>query len=800
MRPLWRWTLYVLAVLLLVLAGLAWWLVQGFDSEHVKRIASDWMRTHHQRELLFDGPVRLQLWPQPAMALQRVQLSERGRPDQVFARIEHAALALHLQPLLSHREIEVESIEARGVTLRFARDAQGARNVDDLLDRIAGGEPGSGKPLAIDRLKLADVELVIDDAGRGVKGTLSIPQFTLGAFGPGLRSPLQLKAQAALSQPPLNASLELQAGLSLLPPPRPDASPLLQLDQTQLRLNGQGFDLEGLDARLQAKTVQLEYGTELGFGDSRVDMHDVKLQFGGRCLGWQVDSGQLKLERLRFELLERRIELEQLALSLKGQREATTLDAQLRWPKLDVHGDQLQGSAVQGSLALGGDRRLQLRLSSQPPSGAFERITLPELQLDIDGRLGASTLKGQAGATLVLEPKAVAAALDALSLRLQLDDPSLPALQLALQGDATLAPQRAAGRLQGTVNGQRGDASFEAQLDRVRPFVDLQATIGTLDLNRFATPAQRAAAPAPAGAALPVNLQPLRSFDGRLRLNIARLLRPPYRIDGLALQARVDNGRLELQRLAGRAWGGSFDASGSADAANNRLALRLRAQDVDMRALLADTTGFDGLRGRAHIEADLQGRGSSVGAVRASLEGTARLSLQPAALRGVDLGHTLRGWRSATQDRIASDAARQTDFSQLEGSFVVRNGVARNDDLDGRSDFLRVSGEGTVDLAQGRLDYLLRTRVVNTASGRAGPEMMLLNGVSVPVQLNGPFGAIEWQVNWAAVTAAVAALSVPNVVRGTAGTAARGATGVVRGAGRLLRAIPGAATAASAPR
>jgi AsmA protein len=454
MRPLWRWTLYVLAVLLLVLAGLAWWLVQGFDSEHVKRIASDWMRTHHQRELLFDGPVRLQLWPQPAMALQRVQLSERGRPDQVFARIEHAALALHLQPLLSHREIEVESIEARGVTLRFARDAQGARNVDDLLDRIAGGEPGSGKPLAIDRLKLADVELVIDDAGRGVKGTLSIPQFTLGAFGPGLRSPLQLKAQAALSQPPLNASLELQAGLSLLPPPRPDASPLLQLDQTQLRLNGQGFDLEGLDARLQAKTVQLEYGTELGFGDSRVDMHDVKLQFGGRCLGWQVDSGQLKLERLRFELLERRIELEQLALSLKGQREATTLDAQLRWPKLDVHGDQLQGSAVQGSLALGGDRRLQLRLSSQPPSGAFERITLPELQLDIDGRLGASTLKGQAGATLVLEPKAVAAALTHCRCACSSTIRRCLALQLALQAMRRL--RRNALPLAGTVNGQRG--------------------------------------------------------------------------------------------------------------------------------------------------------------------------------------------------------------------------------------------------------------------------------------------------------------------------------------------------------
>lgn len=799
MRPLWRRTLYVLAALALLLAGLAWWLVQGFDSERAQRIASDWMRTHQQRELVFDGPLRLQLWPQPALAVQRVQLSERGRPDQVFARIEHAALALHLRPLLAQREIEVESIEARGVTLRFTRDAAGARNVDDLLERIASGEPGSGKPLAIDRLRLADVALEIDDAGRGVKGTLSIPQFSLGAFGPGLRSPLQLKAQAKLSQPPLNAALELQTGLSLLPPPRPDASPLLHLDQAQLRLHGQGFDLEGLDAQLQAETIQLEYGTELGFGDSRVDMHDLELQFSGRRLGWQVDSGQLQLERLHVGLLQRRIELERLALQLKGQHEATTLDAQLRWPKLDVHGDQLQGSALQGRLELGGDQRLQLRLSSQPPSGAFERITLPDLQVDVDGRLGASTVKGQAGATLLLEPKPLAASLDAMSLQMRVDDPSLPALQLALQGTATLTPQHAAGRLQGTVNEQRLDARFDAQLDRVRPFVDLQADIGTLDLNRFAAPAQRGAAPGPAAAARPVNLQPLRALDARLRLNVARLLRPPYRIDALVLQAAIDNGRLDVRRLAGRAWGGSFDGSASADAASNSLALRLRAQNVDMRALLADTTGYDGLRGRARIEADLRGRGANVGAVRASLNGTARLALQPAALRGVDLPQTLRGWRSATQDRIASDATRQTDFSQLEGSFQVRNGVARNDDLDGRSDYLRVSGEGTVDLAQGRLDYLLRTRVVNTASGRAGPEMMMLNGVTVPVQLNGPFGAIEWQVNWAAVTAAVAALSVPNVVRGTAGTAVRGATGVVRGTGRLLRAIPGAA-AASAPR
>ena len=98
---------------------MAAWLVQGFDGERIARAAGDWMRTHHQRELVFDGPVRLQLWPQPAVAVQRVRLSERGQPDTTFATIDSASLSLYLQPLLARREIEVESVSARGVRLSF---------------------------------------------------------------------------------------------------------------------------------------------------------------------------------------------------------------------------------------------------------------------------------------------------------------------------------------------------------------------------------------------------------------------------------------------------------------------------------------------------------------------------------------------------------------------------------------------------------------------------------------------------------------------------------------------------------
>ena len=100
------------------------------------------------------------------------------------------------------------------------------------------------------------------------------------------------------------------------------------------------------------------------------------------------------------------------------------------------------------------------------------------------------------------------------------------------------------------------------------------------------------------------------------------------------------------------------------------------------------------------------------------------------------------------------------------------------------SDFLRVAGEGSIDFARSRIDYLLRARVVNTAGGRAGPEMVMLNNVTVPVELHGPFSDVQWQVRWPSVTAGVAVRSVPNVARGAGeavGGVLRGAAGVVRG-------------------
>lgn len=804
----WRLAIALLAGLLLLLALLGWWLSASFDVERFKRVAADWTRTQLGRELVFDGAVELQLLPRVAVSVERVSLSQVGQPQQRFAAVERAELALRLVPLLRQRRIEIDRIAAQGLQLRLQRDAAGRSNADDLLERFAGrGAGGSAPAPQIDELELRDLQLELADDFTGVHGRLVVAQLDLGGFAPEVSAPLRLQARAELQQPPLAAALELQAGLRLsaatsaLPGAAAGAVPRLQLDRVQLQLRGEGFGLAELDARLQAAAVRVGQPGGPVRGAGQAELLELTLAFSGRYHEWRVEHGELSLARLVQDgETQRSLQLRELALQLRGRLGQRRGDVSLRGASLTLQGDQLQGGPLEAALQLAGEQ--QLRLRAPAIAGSVERISVPGLAFELDGRTATAALGGRGEGALVLEPRALAAVLEPVALQLQLDAAGRAPLALALDGQLRLTPALVAGEGAAAIAGQRVDTRFELRVDGARPRLELHGRANELDLDRI-WPARSSdpAAAARTGAPAALDFELLRVADASVELQVARLRRAPYRVDALELQAGIADGVLDLRRAAGRSWGGSFVASGRADAREQRVALQLRAQQIDLRALLADTLGHDGVSGRGRIDADLNARGADLGALRRGLGGTLRVALRPAALRGVDLPQALRRWREAAasgSERIDAGTTRQTEFQQLDASFVLRNGVARNDDLDAHGEFLRISGEGTIDLVRNRLDYALRARVQNTASGRAGPEMTMLNGVTVPVQLSGPFGGIQWQVDWPVVTAAVAARSLPNAARGAAGAAARGATGLVRGAAGLLQALPGAA--ASAPR
>jgi AsmA protein len=777
--PAWlRRTLIALAVLAALLAAGAAWLIASFDPNRYKGLLIDWMRENRQRTLAIDGPIGLDLFPRLQVTLHDVRLSERGSNAE-FAALREAALAVQVMPLLD-KQLAIDHVEARGVRVVYRRDAQGVRNVDDLL---GGGAEGKAPPkdagtpddqslrFDVSGIALEDVQATVQDAKAGLDGRFVIQKLAAGRLADGAQSPLELVGQAQLTQPAVQAAIDLKSRLQLTLPAGEPAR--VGFEDLKLGVRGDAFGVKKLDARLEG-------ALSVDGASGALDARKLRLAVSGERDGLTLSDTKLALHALAYDPARRALRLEALELELAGRRAADAIAATLAWPKLEVAGDALKGSALKGTASVKGagadGQSLQLRFESQAPSGSFERIRVPGLRVAVQGGAGARSVKGEARTDLTLAPAPLAVALDALKLQLVFSDPGLAPLQLALAGQARAGAKDADWRLDGTLNGQRFDSRGRADLSGARPRVEADAQFAALDLTRFAArPAAagaRAPASSPGGSDAPVDLSALKALDGRFGLRAGSLVYPPYRVADAALDATLAGGVLKLGRLSGRAWGGRFDAQGSADANAQRVALKLDAAGVDVAALLGDVADFRRLEGKGRVTADVTTTGASVAQFRQRLGGKAALELRDGALRGINLARVLRQWKSALSlDREAvqrASAEEKTDFSEISASFAIADGVARSTDLVAKSPFLRVGGEGAIDIGRGRVDYLARATVTGTPEGQDGAELAALKGLTLPVRVVGPFDAVDYKPQWSALAAELATQRVKGALSGSA--------------------------------
>jgi AsmA protein len=728
--------------------------VATFDANQYKSLAIDWMKAERQRTLVIDGPVDLSVFPRLAVKVSKVRLSERGRAEE-FAAIDHAALTLRWLPLL-RKQFVVDRIDARGVRALVTRDASGLRNIDDLLgakeaEPAAGASTGKGGPMRFEvgAVEIDDARLTLRDVPAQLAGTATLDTFRSGRLASGEETPVEFQTTLALEKPqPLRLTFDGKAALTF------DATRgSFALRNTTIKVGGDTESLKGLHATVAGALAW--DGNALTAGPIDVALSDAKS--AAATLG----ASTLQAQRLVFNPAARRLELDTLRLALSGKQGNDPFDITLDWPQLAVAGEQLKGSGFSGRVKLDGKTALVGRFESGAPSGSFEALRLPGFSVKLDGASGPRKVDGQLKANLLLRPGRNAATLERIELRANLTEPSLQPLALTLGGNAGIDERGVQWALQGGLNNNRFESNGSASFGGSVPAVQATARFDRLDLNQvLATPtssAASAAAPA-APAETTVGLDGLNAFNGRFALSAGQLKFRQYDVADARLDAALDGGALRVTRLSGSAWGGSIDASGSADAKSKRIGVKLVANGVNANELLKDVAGKDLLEGTGRVSADITTSGTTLGALRSNLAGAAALQLRDGAVKGVNLARVLRQARAALsmkQDAITkASSTEKTDFSELSASARIEGGVARSDDLDLKSPFLRIGGAGKFDIGAGRIDYVARATVAPNATGQDGAELAALRGVTVPVRLSGPFEAIDWNVQWSGVAAA----------------------------------------------
>lgn len=323
------------------------------------------------------------------------------------------------------------------------------------------------------------------------------------------------------------------------------------------------------------------------------------------------------------------------------------------------------------------------------------------------------------------------------------------------------------GVFQGSLSSEEFDVNASAKLGdsnvRIKgnmkglehPAFDLDVEADRLDIDRYrGDPAQDKSASkseAPKHDEEPIDLSALESADAKGAVRVGELKVANLEARDFSLRFDLRNGHLKVDPLKAKFYGGELAGAFAVNARNHEFVVKQSAAGVEIGPLLRALADKDLLEGKGTVNLDVRTAGKTVGALKRGLNGNAGLSLKDGMLKGVNLAGMLRkakaalGSKSATEE--IAEGGEKTDFSDMSASFDIRNGVAHNDDLLMRSPFLRVGGEGDIDIGANRMDYTAKLSVVDTSTGQEGKELASLKGITVPVKVSGPLDQLKYRLD-----------------------------------------------------
>jgi len=430
----------------------------------------------------------------------------------------------------------------------------------------------------------------------------------------------------------------------------------------------------------------------------------------------------------------------------------------------DISGVRIERSSVSyrdlksGQQIAVSDLRLRTgRIASGVPGKLEFSAVIKGSKPSIDGKFDLSTGYRFDAARKTAE-------LTGLASRITVSSQALPQKTLTVPITGSAQADLGKGTVHADLAAKLDDSNIRAKLglDGGTPAsYSFDVDIDRLDVDRYLPPETASKSGSGGGAArggaadTPVDLSGLKEVNARGRLHVGQLQVQGLKLAEVKTEVRAAHGRAELSPHSANLYQGALTGALTLDANANRVALKDKLTNVSIGPLIKDLAQRDAMEGRGNVALDVQAAGASVNAMKKSLAGNAQVALRDGAIKGFNLGEALRKAESLTGKAApqsqAADQSQQTDFSEMTASFVIRNGVAHNDDLSAKAPLFRLSGAGDIDIGNSRIEYRAKAAVVGTSKGQGGRERSELRGITVPVRITGPFDALKYEVDYGAV-------------------------------------------------
>ncbi|HCY63961.1 MAG TPA: hypothetical protein DHV59_14255 [Oxalobacteraceae bacterium] len=762
-------TLKIIAIVLALLVGMAIIAVgifaATFDPNYYKPQLIRLVAEKKQRTLAIPGEIKLSFFPRLGAQLGPASLSEHNGEAE-FASFKEARVSLALMPLL-RKQLVVDRISIDGLQAHIRRNADGTTNFDDLLAKETPAEETTEQPARepfafdISGVDISKAHVRFDDLQAKRHIELTNLDLETGKIANGVPSQLQLAADVKSSAPAVDARVAAKSGFSF------------DLDSQHYILRDADAEVKGKLLDFTDALLRFTGNADLQPAARRFALDGVKLDASGRL---KAQSLELRMEAPKLALTDKAASGGQLKGEARLVEGARKITANFSVPAFEGSPQAFKLPSVALDVAIKEDRLDATAKLAGSVSGDIDKLLFqsPQLKLALAGRQGDTAIDGNLTTPLSADLKTKRIDLSNIAAAFSLPNPGGGSMKLNAAGSARV--DLAKSSLTTALKGKLDESSFDAKFGMASfspAAYSFDIDIDRIDADRYlakagdASPAQQTAGkPArgksadEAGAApgKPIDLSALRELRARGTLKVGALTIHNIKASKLRATLRAGDGKIEINPLAANLYGGSASGSMSATASKApRFALKQNLSGIDVGPLLKDAIDKNPIDGRGNVALDVTSAGGGFEQIKKSLDGSARLELRNGAVHGVNVAQAIRRAKAkigelrgqAAAETGTGSAAEKTDFSELNGSFRITDGVAHNDDLSIKSPLLRVGGAGDIDLGAERLDYLAKVTVVSTLKGQGGAELESLKGVTIPVRLSGPFTAIGWRIDFA---------------------------------------------------
>lgn len=279
-----------------------------------------------------------------------------------------------------------------------------------------------------------------------------------------------------------------------------------------------------------------------------------------------------------------------------------------------------------------------------------------------------------------------------------------------------------------------------------KPAIAFAVNVDDIDVDRYMAPKSDEKAetkPARSSDETPAeepDLTALKDLDLKGKLTIGHVKAMNAHVSEILCELVAKNGVVTFKPFSAKLYEGSLNGHSILDA-NPKIATWKESatlKGVQAGPLLKDLVGKDHLHGATVVKYDLRGYGLTPDNIKKSLTGTASFAFTDGAINGVNVAKMLRDGFNKIKGKPASpDEPEKTDFAELLGSAVMKNGHITNKDLLMKSPLLRVTGKGWADLPKNSVDYTAIVTVVGTLKGQDGSSLEDLNGLPLPINVKG---------------------------------------------------------------